>query len=142
MDFQQLQSSDRKLLSSRASSGTRTRVSIETQVSTSEQLDFSADRFRQAQYRHSGTNHQVELMGLNQRLASYMGKVWSLQQQKGALEAELQQLKVRGPIRLQDVYQQKLKEQRHLLDTLVGAKDRLVVQTGNLAAELVTLQWR
>lgn len=121
MDSQQFQSSDRELFSSGASGSTRTRVSIETRVSS---------------------RTQVELMGLNERLASYMEKVRSLQQQKVALEAELQRLKLQGPTRLLDVYQQELKEQRHLLDTLVGAKDRLEVQTDNLAAELVTLQRR
>lgn len=59
-------------------------------------------------------------MGLNKRLASSMEKVQSVQQQMGALEAELQRLEVQEPTRILDVYQQQLKEQRHLLDIVAG----------------------
>lgn len=146
MESQQLQFSHRKLFSSGASNGTRTGVNTRTQAagrsSSSELPDISAHNLQQALCRHTSTNHQVALIGLNKRLASYMEKVQSMQQQKGALEAELQRLKVQEPTRMLDVYQQELNEQRHLLDTLAGAKDRLKVQRENLAAELVMLQRR
>ena len=110
--------------------------------SPAERLDFPADSLMKAQYKETRTNEKVEMMGLNDRFASYIEKVRLLEQQNKALVAELQQLKGKEPSRLGDIYQEELRELRAQADGLTAGKARLEIERDNLAADLATLKQR
>uniref|UniRef100_A0A671QKL1 Glial fibrillary acidic protein n=1 Tax=Sinocyclocheilus anshuiensis TaxID=1608454 RepID=A0A671QKL1_9TELE len=107
-----------------------------------ERLDFSADSLLKAQYRETRTNEKVEMMGLNDRFASYIEKVRFLEQQNKMLVAELNQLRGKEPSRLGDIYQEELRELRRQVDGLNAGKARLEIERDNLASDLATLKQR
>uniref|UniRef100_A0A087XJH1 Glial fibrillary acidic protein n=1 Tax=Poecilia formosa TaxID=48698 RepID=A0A087XJH1_POEFO len=108
--------------------------------SPGDRLDFSADSLMKAHYKEIRTNEKMEMMGLNDRFASYIEKVRLLEQQNKMLVAELNQLKVKEPSRLGDIYQDELRELRRQVDGLTNGKARLEVERDNLAADLVMLK--
>ncbi|XP_074416146.1 glial fibrillary acidic protein [Poecilia formosa] len=110
--------------------------------SPGDRLDFSADSLMKAHYKEIRTNEKMEMMGLNDRFASYIEKVRLLEQQNKMLVAELNQLKVKEPSRLGDIYQDELRELRRQVDGLTNGKARLEVERDNLAADLVMLKQR
>lgn len=110
--------------------------------SPGDRLDFSADSLMKAQYRETRTNEKVEMMGLNDRFASYIEKVRLLEQQNKVLVAELNQLKGKEPSRLGDIYQEELRELRRQVDGLTAGKARLEIERDNLAADVGTLKQR
>lgn len=110
--------------------------------SPADRLDFSADSLMKAQYKETRTNEKVEMMGLNDRFASYIEKVRLLEQQNKVLVAELTQLKGKEPSRLGDIYQEELRELRSQVDGLTAGKGRLEIDRDNLAADLTTLKQR
>uniref|UniRef100_A0A3Q0RB02 Glial fibrillary acidic protein n=1 Tax=Amphilophus citrinellus TaxID=61819 RepID=A0A3Q0RB02_AMPCI len=107
-----------------------------------DRLDFSADSLLKAQYKETRTNEKMEMMGLNDRFASYIEKVRLLEQQNKVLVAELNQLKGKEPSRLGDIYQEELRELRRQVDGLTTGKARLEIERDNLAADLTTLKQR
>ncbi|KAM9392428.1 glial fibrillary acidic protein [Pholidichthys leucotaenia] len=107
-----------------------------------DRLDFSADSLLKAQYKETRTNEKMEMMGLNDRFASYIEKVRLLEQQNKVLVAELNQLKGMEPSRLGDIYQEELRELRRQVDGLTNGKARLEVERDNLAADLAALKQR
>ncbi|KAK3520230.1 hypothetical protein QTP70_019710 [Hemibagrus guttatus] len=107
-----------------------------------ERLDFSTDSLLKAQYRETRTNEKVEMMGLNDRFASYIEKVRFLEQQNKVLVAELNQLRGKEPSHLGDIYQEELRELRRQVDGLNNAKARLEIERDNLAADVGTLKQR
>lgn len=107
-----------------------------------DRLDFSADSLMKAQYKETRTNEKMEMMGLNDRFASYIEKVRLLEQQNKVLVAELNQLKGKEPSRLGDIYQEELRELRAQVDGLTAGKARLEIERDNLAADLATLKQR
>lgn len=131
-----LHSSPRHLTSSPATLST-SRLSL-----GGERLDFSADSLLKAQYRETRTNEKVEMMGLNDRFASYIEKVRFLEQQNKMLVAELNQLRGKEPSRLGDIYQEELRELRRQVDGLNAGKARMEIERDNLASDLATLKQR
>ncbi|KAM7371700.1 hypothetical protein PAMP_008913 [Pampus punctatissimus] len=110
--------------------------------SPGERLDFPADSLMKAQYKETRTNEKMEMMGLNDRFASYIEKVRMLEQQNKVLVAELNQLKVKEPSRLGDIYQEELRDLRRQVDGLTASKARLEIEKDNLAADVGTLKQR
>ncbi|KAK5609113.1 hypothetical protein CRENBAI_015798 [Crenichthys baileyi] len=110
--------------------------------SPGDRLDFSADSLMKAHYKETRTNEKMEMMGLNDRFASYIEKVRLLEQQNKMLVVELNQLKVKEPSRLGDIYQDELRELRRQVDGLTNGKARLEVERDNLTADLATLKQR
>ncbi|MEQ2209875.1 hypothetical protein XENOCAPTIV_005133 [Xenoophorus captivus] len=108
--------------------------------SPGDRLDFSADSLMKAHYKETRTNEKMEMMGLNDRFASYIEKVRLLEQQNKMLVVELNQLKVKEPSRLGDIYQDELRELRRQVDGLTNGKARLEVERDNLTADLATLK--
>ncbi|XP_063079340.1 glial fibrillary acidic protein [Engraulis encrasicolus] len=107
-----------------------------------DRLDFSADSLLKAQFRENRTNEKVEMMGLNDRFASYIEKVRFLEQQNKMLVAELNQLRGKEPSRLGDIYQEELRELRRQVDGLGAGKARLEIERDNLAADVGALKQR
>ncbi|XP_034046467.1 glial fibrillary acidic protein [Thalassophryne amazonica] len=110
--------------------------------SPGDRLDFSADTLMKAQYKETRTNEKVEMMGLNDRFASYIEKVRLLEQQNKVLVTELNQLKGKEPSRLGDIYQDELRELRRQVDGLTASKARLEIERDNLTADVATLKQR
>ncbi|KAF7649830.1 hypothetical protein LDENG_00135390 [Lucifuga dentata] len=107
-----------------------------------DRLDFSADSLMKAQYKETRTNEKVEMMGLNDRFASYIETVRLLEQQNKVLVAELNQLRGKEPSRLGEIYQEELRDLRRQVDGLTTGKARLELERDNLAADLNTLKQR
>uniref|UniRef100_A0A8C6TH49 Glial fibrillary acidic protein n=1 Tax=Neogobius melanostomus TaxID=47308 RepID=A0A8C6TH49_9GOBI len=107
-----------------------------------DRLDFSADNAMKAHFKETRTNEKVEMMGLNDRFASYIEKVRLLEQQNKLLVAELNQLKVREPSRVGEIYQEELRELRREVDGLTAAKARLEIDRDNFAADMDKLRHR
>uniref|UniRef100_A0A669EJD5 Glial fibrillary acidic protein n=3 Tax=Oreochromis TaxID=8139 RepID=A0A669EJD5_ORENI len=105
-----------------------------------DRLDFSADSLLKAQYKETRTNEKMEMMGLNDRFASYIEKVRLLEQQNKVLVAELNQLKGKEPSRLGDIYQEELRELRRQVDGLTNNKARMEIERDNLAADVAALK--
>lgn len=105
-------------------------------------LDFSADSLLKAQYRETRTNEKVEMMGLNDRFASFIEKVRFLEQQNTVLVTELNQLRGKEPSRLGDIFQEELRELRRQVDGLSAGKARLEIERDNMAADMATLKQR
>ncbi|RVE69867.1 hypothetical protein OJAV_G00082130 [Oryzias javanicus] len=171
MESQRVQSSYRKRFGPQGSSGAAGRlsssrlswhgtprnISISTPISRTslgsstaalllgspgDRLDFSADSLLKAQYKETRTNEKMEMMGLNDRFASYIEKVRMLEQQNKVLVAELNQLRGKEPSRLGDIYQDELRELRRQVDGLTTGKARLEIERDNLAADVTTLKQR
>uniref|UniRef100_A0A8C6KGZ3 Glial fibrillary acidic protein n=1 Tax=Nothobranchius furzeri TaxID=105023 RepID=A0A8C6KGZ3_NOTFU len=105
-------------------------------------LGSSTDSLLKAQYKETRTNEKMEMMGLNDRFASYIEKVRLLEQQNKVLVAELNQLKGKEPSRLGDIYQMELRDLRRQVDDLTNGKARLEIERDNLSADLGTLKQR
>ncbi|KAL2101236.1 hypothetical protein ACEWY4_002997 [Coilia grayii] len=121
---------------------TTSRLSLGSAPASGERLDFSTDSLLKAQFRETRTNEKVEMMGLNDRFASYIEKVRFLEQQNKLLVAELNQLRGKEPSRLGDIYQEELRELRRQVDGLGAGKARLEIERDNLAADLTALKQR
>ncbi|KAG7272654.1 hypothetical protein CRUP_008482 [Coryphaenoides rupestris] len=107
-----------------------------------DRLDFPADSLLKAHFRETRTNEKVQMMGLNDRFASYIEKVRFLEQQNKLLVAELNQLKAREPSRLGEIYHEELRDLRRQADGLGTAKGRLEIDRDNLAGDVATLKQR
>ncbi|XP_016896267.1 glial fibrillary acidic protein isoform X2 [Cynoglossus semilaevis] len=107
-----------------------------------DRLDFTAESLMKAQFKETRTNEKMEMMGLNDRFASYIEKVRLLEQQNKILVAELNQLKGKEPSHVGDIYQEELRELRRQVDSLTAGKSKLEIERDNLAADLATLKQR
>ncbi|XP_076122910.1 glial fibrillary acidic protein [Alosa pseudoharengus] len=137
-----LHASPRHLSLSSPMTLTASRMSLGSAPVSGERLDFSTDSLLKAQYRETRTNEKVEMMGLNDRFASYIEKVRFLEQQNKMLVVELNQLRGKEPSRLGDIYQEELRELRRQVDGLGAGKARLEIERDNLAADVATLKQR
>ncbi|TNN36668.1 Glial fibrillary acidic protein [Liparis tanakae] len=132
-----------------AYSGPASRISLGSGMNASlllgspaDRLDFSADSLMKAQYKETRTNEKIEMMGLNDRFASFIDKVRFLEQQNQLLLAELSQMKGKEPSRLGDIYQEELRELRRQVDALTSGKARQEIEKDNLAADVAALKQR
>uniref|UniRef100_A0AAQ5ZXP7 Glial fibrillary acidic protein n=1 Tax=Amphiprion ocellaris TaxID=80972 RepID=A0AAQ5ZXP7_AMPOC len=105
-------------------------------------MGSATDSLMKAQFKEIRTNEKMEMMGLNDRFASYIEKVRLLEQQNKVLVAELNQLKGKEPSHLGDIYQEEMRELRRQVDGLTAGKARLEIERDNLAADLATLKQR
>lgn len=103
-------------------------------------MDFSLAAALNSEFRETRTNEKVEMMELNDRFASYIEKVRLLEQQNKVLVVELNQARDKEPSRLGDIYQEELRDLRHLVEQLATAKARLEIERDNLAEDLGSLQ--
>ncbi|XP_069792076.1 desmin-like [Narcine bancroftii] len=107
-----------------------------------EVVDFNlADALNQ-EFIQTRTNEKAEMQHLNDRFASYIEKVRFLEQQNKVLVAELNRLKGQEPGKINDLFEQEMRELRRQIDALTNEKVRVVVERDNLAEDLQKLKQR
>merc|ERR1711981_1397740 len=85
-------------------------------------------------------NEKENLKDLNNRFASYIEKVRSLEIQNKALEAKLNQLQNVRPANVDKMYEEELRRLRAEVNELTSIKDRAEMQRDNLADD--AQKWR
>ncbi|XP_064255746.1 glial fibrillary acidic protein isoform X2 [Passer domesticus] len=101
--------------------------------------DFSLAAALNSEFRETRTSERVEMMELNERLASFIEKVRLLERQNRALLLELGRQRQREPSRA-DGYREELRELRRRGERLATATARLQMERDNLAQQLGSLQ--
>ncbi|XP_017695017.1 PREDICTED: glial fibrillary acidic protein-like [Lepidothrix coronata] len=103
-------------------------------------MDFLLAMALNLEFREMRTSERVEMMELNDCFASYIEKVWLLEQQNKVLVLKLNQAQDQELSRLGDIYQEQLRELRRHVEQLDTAKARLEIERFNLAQDLSSLQ--
>jgi len=88
---------------------------------------------------HQRTNEKEELKGLNNRFARYLKRVQDLERENKILEAQLNQLKSRGPSNLAEKYEEELRRLRQMVDKLTHERAQAEMLRDNYANE--SEQW-
>merc|ERR1712123_451083 len=85
------------------------------------------------------TNEKEELKGLNNRFARYLKRVQDLEKENKILEAQLTQLKSRGPSNLAEKYEEELRRLRQMVNKLTHERAQAEMMRDNYANE--SEQW-
>lgn len=85
------------------------------------------------------TNEKEELKTLNNRFARYLKRVQDLERENKILEAQLTQLKSRGPSNLAEKYEEELRRLRQMVDKLTHERAKAEMMRDNYANE--SEQW-
>lgn len=128
----------RKYSTSSEYGGNRRQRGFHSGVSTKDLNNMAAelgpDFFNQRQ------NEKENLKDLNNRFASYIEKVRSLEIQNKALEAKLSQIQNVRPANVDKMYEEELRRLRQEVNELTNMKDRAEMQRENLAED--AQKWR
>ena len=81
------------------------------------------------------TNEKEELKTLNNRFARYLKRVQDLERENKILEAQLTQLKSRGPSNLAEKYEEELRRLRQTVDKLTHERAKAEMMRDNYANE-------
>ena len=84
---------------------------------------------------HQRTNEKEELKTLNNRFARYLKRVQDLERENKILEAQLTQLKSRGPSNLAEKYEEELRRLRQMVDKLTHERAKAEMMRDNYANE-------
>ncbi|KYO45319.1 hypothetical protein Y1Q_0004774 [Alligator mississippiensis] len=105
-------------------------------------LELSAAEALNQELLATRSNEKAELQELNDRFATFIEWVRSLEQHNAALAAELNRARARPPARAADLVHDELRELRRQLDLLGQDRDRLQLERDNLAEDLGALKQR
>ncbi|XP_076838169.1 desmin [Brachyhypopomus gauderio] len=107
-------------------------------VSGGPAVDLDAVAMENQEFLSTRTSEKREMIILNDRLAAYIEKVRSLEQQNKLLEAEIQGLQNRflKPTGLRMLYEEQLKELRRLADQMKMQRDLAVAAKDAMAGQL------
>ncbi|KAM4626596.1 desmin [Discoglossus pictus] len=115
---------------------------VRSSYSGADVLDFSlADALNQ-EFLQTRTNEKVELQDLNDRFANYIEKVRYLEQQNQILVNEVNRLKGKEPTRINELYEEEMRELRRQVDIVTNQRSRVEVERDNLADDLQKLKQR
>ncbi|XP_048117170.1 glial fibrillary acidic protein-like isoform X1 [Alosa alosa] len=131
-------SSRRPLMASSASMGTA------CVGASGEAIDLDAAAAENQEFLSTRTGQRKEMVGLNDRLAAYIEKVRSLEQQNKLLETEIEALQNRflKPTGLRMLYEEQLKELRKLADQMRMQRDLAVAAKDAMAGQLEMMKAR
>ncbi|NP_001080177.1 desmin [Xenopus laevis] len=105
-------------------------------------LDFSLADAMNQEFLQTRTNEKVELQDLNDRFANYIEKVRYLEQQNQILVAEVNRLKGKEPTRVNELYEEEMRELRRQVDLVTNQRARVEVERDNLVDDLQKLKQR
>ncbi|KAJ8402744.1 hypothetical protein AAFF_G00364160 [Aldrovandia affinis] len=108
----------------------------------SESFDLTQTSVLNNEFKVNRTNEKEQMQGLNDRFAMFIEKVRNLEQQNNVLEAELVTLRGRQtePSRLEDLYQQELRELRSQLEEVNSEKSQILIDRDNIEDDLQKLR--
>ncbi|KAJ1160597.1 hypothetical protein NDU88_001093 [Pleurodeles waltl] len=106
------------------------------------EIRFSSPQEENWKFWNRCSSEKAELQGLNQRFATFIDKVRSLEQQKAQLTVELNILKSRESQGGGGVYQQRFKKTRDQLDQLTSDYNRLKLERDRLKEQQDFLEQR
>ncbi|XP_028829266.1 internexin neuronal intermediate filament protein, alpha b [Denticeps clupeoides] len=107
-------------------------------------FDLSQSSALNNEFKIIRTNEKEQMQGLNDRFATFIEKVRSLEQQNRVMEAELAALRQRQtePSRLAELYQQEIRELRSQLEELSGEKAQVLIERDCVEEDLLKLRAR
>ncbi|XP_048880177.1 glial fibrillary acidic protein isoform X2 [Brienomyrus brachyistius] len=111
-------------------------------VGTAPALDLEVAAAENQQFLSTRGSERQEMVVLNDRLALYIEKVRSLEQQNRLLETEIESLQNRvvKPTGLRRLYEEQLKEMQRTADQMKMQRDMAIVQKEAVAGELQALK--
>uniref|UniRef100_A0A3B3QIT0 Zgc:172323 n=1 Tax=Paramormyrops kingsleyae TaxID=1676925 RepID=A0A3B3QIT0_9TELE len=111
-------------------------------VGTAPALDLEVAAAENQQFLSTRSSERQEMVVLNDRLALYIEKVRSLEQQNRLLETEIESLQNRvvKPTGLRKLYEEQLKEMQRTADQMKMHRDMAIVQKEAVAGELQALK--
>ncbi|XP_006626375.2 desmin isoform X1 [Lepisosteus oculatus] len=103
-------------------------------------LDLDAAAEANQEFLSTRTSERQEMVVLNDRLAAYIEKVRTLEQQNKLLEAEIEVLQKRKPSGLRVLYEEQLRELKRIADLMRAQRDMSLAAKEAMAGQLEMLK--